>query len=89
MTLLTVRSELTPVQIGVALRAASGRIRKDQTHMAALAGNIAVQTLQRKTGLPGMIELWLTADRFPGGRGVAVFAGNLQSAMWIRRPAAN
>ena len=86
MALLAVGAELAPVQIGVAIPAATGRVRKHQAYMTTLAGHILVQALQRKTGLPVMIELQLPAERFPRRRRVAVFAGNFQVAVWTRRP---
>ena len=85
MTLLAVGAELTPVQIGVALPAAGGRSRKHQAYMAALAGHVLVQALQRKTGLPVVVELQFPPHRFPCSRRVAVFAGNFQLAVRTRR----
>lgn len=88
VTLLAVGSELTPVQIGVTLRAASGRVRKHQAYVTTLARNIRVQTLQLKAGLPVVVELQLSADGLPRGCAVTVFAGNLQVTVGIRGPAA-
>lgn len=89
VTFLAVGAELTPMEIGVAIRTASGRFREHQADMTTLARNIRVQAQQLKAGLPVMIEFRLPAGRCPCGRGVTVFAGNLQVAVRTRCPAAD
>lgn len=86
MAFLTVGSELPPVQIGMALRTAGWRLREHQADVTTLTRDSLVQALQRKAGLPVVVEFRLPADRFPRSCRVAVFAGNFQIAVWIRRP---
>lgn len=89
MALLAVGSKLTPVQVGMAFRAAGRGVGEDQADVTTLARDVLVQSLKGEASLPVMIKLRLPPDRFPRSRCMAIFAGNLQIAVRIRRPAAN
>lgn len=86
MAFLAGGPKLPPVQIGMALRTTGGRLRKHKADVTTLTRHTLVQPLQRKAGLPVVVEFQLPANRFPRSCRVAVFAGNFQSAVWIRRP---
>ena len=89
VTFLTTRSELPPVQIRVAVRTTSRRLREHQVHMASLANYVLVETEQRITGLSGVIELGLPANGLPRSRCMTVLARDAQFAVGIRGAAAN
>ncbi len=88
VTALAIRAELSSVQVRMTLRALCWGFREHQIRVTTPAGDVMVQSQQRKTGLPVMIEFQFTADRFPGGGGVAVFASALERTMWVRLTAA-
>ena len=83
VTILATRSELPPVQVRVTVRTASRGLREHQVHMASLASYVLVETKQRITGLRGVIELGLPADRLPGGSRMTVLARDPQFAVRV------
>ena len=73
VALLAVRSQLPPVNVGMAILAALPDIRKHRFHVALHAGHRLVHAAQRITSLI-VIELRNCTDRFPRARRVAVLA---------------
>ena len=86
---LTIRPELPAVQIRVTLRALRRSSREYQVRMTTPATDGMMQTQQRKTGLPVMIEFQLAADGFPCRSAMAILATGVELAVGIRLTAAD
>ena len=84
MALFAIRTHLTPVDIGMAIRAFRPHIGEDQLDVAFDALNLFVHAPEWIGGLI-VIELRDSADRLPTREGVAVFAGNRNIAVRIFR----
>lgn len=82
MTLLTIRSELPPVQIRVAIGAARARFCEDEAGMALRAIDLHMHSAQG-VGSAVVIEFRNTANRLPTCAGMAVFAGNAYGTMRV------
>jgi len=68
----------------VAIRAILPHIREHRFAMARYAGHLFVHATQGVVGLV-VVEFRHRADRAPAGRGVTVFAGDGERAVWISR----
>lgn len=82
MALSAVRTELPPMDVRVAIRAARPDFGEDQTRMAEGAGYLLVHAEQGVL-CHIVIELGNASDRFPGRTCVAVFAGNVDWSVWV------
>lgn len=69
-----------PVNVGMAILAIAAYIREYRMDVAFLATHSRVQAAQWITG-SAVIEIRLSADRFPCRRGVTVLAGHLHRTM--------
>lgn len=83
MALLAIGAHLTPVNVGVAVRAIHTYIGEHRLGVALRAGHSLVQSAQRILGLI-MVELGNRTNRLPSHRGVTVLAGDVQVA--VRAP---
>jgi len=86
VTLLTIRSELPPVNIGVAILATLAHIREHRLDVTLDASHGLVHAAQ---GVPRLIviELWNSADRTPSACRVTVLTRGVQIPVWtVRAP---
>jgi hypothetical protein len=74
MTVLALRSELTLVEIRMAIRAARAGFGKDFRHVARITRYILVHPTKLEVGFGIVIEFGLRAKRRPTGGGMAVLA---------------
>ena len=81
VALLAIRTELTFVNIGVAVLTVRADVAEHGLGMALRARDVLVKAAQWITSLI-MIEFWNGADRLPAVRGVTVLAGNIKIAVW-------
>lgn len=82
MAAFAVGSELTAMNVGMAVCATRADIMKNQGCVALSTGHIFMHAAERITGLI-VIEFRAGADRLPAGIGVAVLAGNGDRPMGI------
>ena len=80
VTSRAVRSELSPVNVRMAIRALRADIGEYQAHMTLRAANTRVQPSQRKRCFV-VIEFDNTAQRLPGRKGMTVLTGHFQIAV--------
>lgn len=78
VAILTIRAELPPMKIGMAVRALVSDVGKYLFGVARSAGNARVHSAQRIARLMIMIEFRTGADGTPTGGGVTTHAGNFQ-----------
>ena len=81
---LAIGSQLTAVDIGVAIGALCAHIGEYGFGVALLATDACMQSAQWKF-CPVVIELGHSADRLPAGKGMAVLAGNVQVSVRAAR----
>jgi hypothetical protein len=84
VALLAIRSQLTPVNICVAVLAALADVGENHLHVTAGAGHGSVHSAQRVTS-PVVIEFRDGADWLPATRRMAVLAGKRQIAVRTMR----
>ena len=84
VALLTIRPELPAMNVGVAIRATSARVRKHKTRMAFAAVHILVHSEQREFRAI-VVEFRIAADRFPSTTCVAILARHVDRTMRIVR----
>jgi hypothetical protein len=84
VALCAIWSHLAAVNVRVAIRAILSYIRKHRFAMARNALYLFMHTTQGVVGLV-VVEFRHRADRPPAGRGVTVFAGDREWAVWISR----
>jgi hypothetical protein len=84
MAEIALRSIFPPVKVSMTILTIAGDIGEYRLDVAFLAGNIQMETAQ---WIPGfvVIEIWLSANRFPGRGGMTFLTSNLHRAMWGRR----
>ena len=88
VTLFAVRSQLSLVDVGVAILASLANIVEHGLDVALCAGHGLVHAAQGISRLV-VIELRNCADRSPGGRSVAVLARDIQIPVWAVGPTRN
>jgi len=85
VALFTIRAELTPVDVGVAVLTPLSKVREHRLDMALDASHRLVHAAQRVFSLI-VIEFRNRPNRFPGVRRVAILAGNIQISVRTMRP---
>lgn len=84
VALLTSRSELTLVNVGVAIGAFQAYVAEDRLRVALDASHALVHAPQRITRLI-VVELWKISNRLPSIQRVTVLARNIEGAVWTSR----
>jgi hypothetical protein len=74
VAILTLRTKLPLVEIGMAVRTSRTSFREDFTKVARITGHVLVQSAQREVSVVVVIELWLGAQRRPTRRCMTVLA---------------
>ena len=80
VALLAIGTELSAVDIRVAIRAVFADVREHRLRVALSAFHFVVQAAQRVTCF-AVIEFDVDAERPPSGGVMAVFAGNIESSV--------
>lgn len=81
VALFAIGSQLTAVDIGVAIRAPGAYVTEYWFGVALLAGDACMHAAQRKFRAV-VIELGHGTDRFPTRNGMAILARNVQISVW-------
>lgn len=84
MAALALCAELTPMNVGMAVRALHTHVAENEGHVALGAGDSFVHAAQGEAGLV-VVELQGAPQRFPAGKGMTVLTGDFQIAMWAAR----
>ncbi len=86
MAILASGAELAAMDVGVAIRALLTDLGEDFADMTLAAGHVLVQPSQRELGFGVVVELRLSANRFPAHARMAAFARYIQRTMGICGP---
>jgi hypothetical protein len=85
VALLTSRSHLPAMKVGMAVRAVNSRVGENHFRVALSAGDVLMLPAQRILRLAVVIEFWNRPDRLPSHRRVAVLAGYAQVSVRATR----
>ena len=84
MAALAIGPELPTMDVGVAVRAPRARVAENQVRVALPAADPGVHPAQRKLGLV-VVKFRNVANRLPGGKRMAVLAGQVEVAVRAAR----